>query len=123
MKIFKTIILLCILSASNTLMADNYSNVVINGQRLTVQQLRVLQNQIGTRVLPGNYLYNANNQCWANLNTGQRGCLGEKAGTRASRSGSGEWDSQGNWSSWSEYDGGVGGTADGCIYTANWSNC
>lgn len=123
MNIIQTFILFCALAITGVSEADNYSNVVINGQRLTMQELRVLQNQLGSRVNPGNYLYNAYNQCWANLTTGQNGCLGGRAGSRASASGSGEWDGRGNWSSWSDYGGGVGGTADGCIYTANWSNC
>jgi hypothetical protein len=133
MNMIKIVILLSLFGVTGVSVANNYSNVEINGTRLTVQQVRILENQLGSRVYPGRYLYNANNQCWANLTTGQSNCNGGgsssntsrngQAGMRASRTGSGEWDGQGNWSSYSEYGGSVGGTEDGCYYTANWSNC
>ena len=123
MNMVKTVVLLCALGVTGVTVADNYSNVAINGQRLTMQELRMLEKQLGSRVISGSYLYNAYNQCWANLTTGKTGCLSGGAGSRASGSGSGEWDGRGNWSSWSDYGGGVGGTADGCVYTATWSNC
>lgn len=65
-----------------------------------------------------NYLRRSIGNCQGG-NTSRNG----QAGVRASRTGSGEWHGQGNWSSYSEYGGSVGGTEDGCYYTANWSNC
>lgn len=123
MKALGMFLLLMLATVSTTALAGGYSNVSINGQHLTVPQLRALQQQLGYRVQPGNYLYNAYNGCWANLSNGQSGCLGGRGGMRSNRSGSGAWDGRGNWSSWSDYGGGVGGTSNGCIYTSNWSNC
>jgi hypothetical protein len=112
-----------ILFAAEGAMANNrYSNVSINGQVLTVQQLNVLQMQLGTTVAPGRYLLDQQG-CWANLTTGATGCIGSV--NTYSRNGSGERTSDGSWSHYSNPAGtGVGGTADGCIYTTTgWSNC
>ena len=51
------------------------------------------------------------------------GCVGNAS--VFSRYGSGERTSDGSWNHWSNAAGaGVGGTADGCIYTTTgWSNC
>lgn len=103
--------------------ANGYSKVAINGQRLTVSQVEALERQLGARIAPGSYLYNANNGCWANLTTGQSGCLGGAAST-FSRYGSGERNANGDWSYWSNIGGGaVGGSGNGCVYAFQWSNC
>ncbi len=103
--------------------ANGWSNVAINGVRLTAAQLRSLEASIGSRVAPGAYLTNAQG-CWMNLNTGATGCLG-KGGDTHSRYGSGSRNQAGDWNHWSNAAGaGVGGTSDGCIYTTmGWSNC
>lgn len=108
---------------SMTAIAAPYaSNVMINGYLLNTYELAALERQIGVRIAPGVYL--ANQGCWVNLTTGQSGCLGGSSGQYSSRYGSGERNSQGNWSHWSDMaGGGVGGTSDGCIYAFNWSNC
>ena len=102
--------------------AAAWSDVAINGARLTVPQLRALEQQIGAKVAPGVYLVNASG-CWLNVSTGQSGCLG--SGDYHSRYGSGERSADRSWNHWSNSaDMGVGGTADGCIYTTTgWSNC
>ncbi len=102
--------------------AEGWSNVAINGQRLTVAQLQQLEVAVGTRIAPGAYLVDARG-CWANLNTGEVGCLGSI--DTFSRYGSGERSSDGSWNHYSNSAGmGVGGTSDGCIYTTTgWSNC
>ncbi|MGR9052543.1 MAG: hypothetical protein ACU84J_07835 [Gammaproteobacteria bacterium] len=120
MNFLKYIVLCGALGICGASVADSYSNVVINGQRLTVPQLQQLQRQLGYAVVPGNYLYNPYNQCWANLSNGQSGCVG---GSSTSRYGSGEWDGRGNWSYRSDYGGSVGGSSDGCLYAGDWSNC
>lgn len=120
MKLVKIVIMLSAFGVSSVSIAEYGSDVTINGQRLTMQRLRLLEQELGFRIAPGNYLFNAYNQCWANLTTGQAGCLG---GAYISGRGSGEWNGRGDWSSWSDYGGGVGGTADGCIYAGDWSNC
>ena len=105
-----------------TVQASAWSNVAINGQRLTVAQLQQLEVAVGSRVAPGAYLVD-NQGCWVNLNTGQGGCLGSV--DTFSRYGSGERTSDGSWNHYSNSAGmGVGGTSDGCIYTTTgWSNC
>jgi hypothetical protein len=102
--------------------ADSWSNVAINGQRLSVTQLHHLEVQLGSRILPGSYLVDASG-CWLNLTTGASGCVG--SADTFSRHGSGERRGDGSWNHWSNAAGaGVGGTADGCIYTTTgWSNC
>lgn len=102
--------------------ANGFSNVAINGQQLTVPQLRALEASIGSRIAPGIYLVDARG-CWANLSNGTSGCLGNVQ--TFSRYGSGERSSDGSWNHYSNSARtGVGGTADGCIYTTTgWSNC
>ena len=102
--------------------ANGYSNVAVNGQVLTVQQLNVLQRQIGSAIAPGSYLLDQQG-CWVNLTTGASGCIGIV--NTYSRYGSGERTSDGSWNHYSNSAGiGVGGTSDGCIYTTSgWSNC
>jgi hypothetical protein len=98
------------------------SEVVINGERLTHGQLELLQARIGAYIPPGAYLLDASG-CWMKLDTGETGCLGSVSVD--SRYGSGERTSDGSWNHWSNSAGmGVGGTADGCVYTTSgWSNC
>jgi hypothetical protein len=109
--------------------ANGGTYVFINGYELTPQELYATEQQIGARIAPGNYLYNANTGCWSNLSNGDSGCLGNGGngsnGSYVSRYGSGEWNSNGDWNHWSNAAGGaVGGTGDGCIYTTfGWSNC
>ncbi|MGD8593488.1 MAG: hypothetical protein PVF82_11680 [Gammaproteobacteria bacterium] len=99
--------------------------VMINGRLLSAQEVTTLERQLGTRVVPGNYLYNAANGCWFNLANGTQGCLGQSVMNYFSRYGSGERTSDGSWSHYSGAAGGsVGGTGDGCVYTSfGWSNC
>ena len=115
---------LCTALVSINAVADQWSSVAINGQRLTDSQLRALEIEIGAAVEPGNYLVNFNNGCWMNLNNGASGC---STGTTDvySRYGSGSRDAAGNWNHWSDAAGGaVGGTSGGCVYTTyGWSNC
>jgi len=100
------------------------SNVIINGQQLSVEQLYALQNHLGTRVAPGNYLSNTETGCWINLSNGQKGCI-QQSGSTFSRYGSGSRSSNGQWNHWSNAAGGaVAGDRNGCIYTSfGWSNC
>ena len=101
------------------------SPVVINGYSLSAAEVAALEQQLGSRVAPGNYLVNPVSGCWMNTNTGASGCpAAPGAGTYVGSGGSGEWNNQGDWSYNSNQGGGyVGGTGDGCIYTENWSNC
>jgi hypothetical protein len=103
-----------------------HSNVAINGQVLSQQQLAALEMQLGTRIAPGSYMVDYRSGCWANLSTGQQGCGtgGGGNGTYTSRYGSGEWNANGDWSHYSNIaGGGVGGSGDGCVYAFGWSNC
>lgn len=104
--------------------ADAFSDVAINGQVLTRQQLALLEMQLGGPIAPGNYLVNGMNGCWLHLESGASGCPNAAVDSH-SRYGSGSRDAQGNWNHYSEAAGGaVGGTADGCVYTTfGWSNC
>lgn len=103
--------------------AEALAPVVVNGEQLTITQWRSLEANLGSRVVPGIYLVNAQG-CWANLSNGTSGCLGA-AGDVHSRHGSGSRGADGSWNHWSNSaGGGVGGTSDGCIYTTfGWSNC
>ncbi len=104
--------------------AELYSNVAINGTVLTVQEVMALQQQIGYRIAPGNYLVDQNTGCWYNQSNGTSGCLGDSSVAYQSNQGSGSYDQQGNWTHYdSDSHWGVGGTGDGCIYTPDWSNC
>ena len=107
-----------------TVRADQYSNVSINGQLLTSEQLTQLQWQLGAGVPAGHYLVDANG-CWYNQTTGAGGCGAQGTVDTHSRYGSGEITSDGSWNHYSNAAGmGVGGTSDGCIYTTSgWSNC
>ncbi len=121
----KTISIIAVLAISllvQAVHASGWSNVAINGQRLTVAQLQQLEIAIGSQIAPGAYLVDAQG-CWANLSTGEVGCLGSV--DTHSRYGSGERTSDGSWNHYSNSAGmGVGGTSDGCIYTTTgWSNC
>jgi hypothetical protein len=99
------------------------SNVSINGYLLNTAELASLEAQLGTRLMPGAYLYNAQNSCWLNTTTGHSGCL-NNSGIYTSRYGSGERHANGDWSHYSNMaGGGVGGTGDGCVYAFGWSNC
>lgn len=122
-RTYKIIALAGLLLASHVVISA--SNVIINGQPLSLGELAALEVQLGTRIAPGNYLFNPQNGCWSNLSTGQSGCLGGGSGAYNSRYGSGGRDAHGNWNHWSDLSGGaVGGTSDGCIYTSyGWSNC
>lgn len=102
------------------------SYVAINGQVLSYQQLAALETQLGTRIAPGSYAVDYQSGCWANLSTGQQGCGvgGGGNGAYTSRYGSGEYNSNGDWSHYSNIaGGGVGGSGDGCVYAFGWSNC
>lgn len=110
------------LANANPFLAGGLSQVVINGQHLTQGQLEMLQARLGVYIPPGAYLLDTAG-CWMNLGTGESGCIGSVSVD--SRYGSGERTSDGSWNHWSNSAGmGVGGTADGCIYTTSgWSNC
>lgn len=117
-----------LIAAGGAALADGWSNVVINGQRLTVAQLYALQMQIGTAIAPGTYALNAQG-CWLHYESGQTGCLGAgpNGGARGnvySRDGGGARGG-GQWNHWSDAAGGaVGGDSNGCVYTSfGWSNC
>ena len=107
---------------ANPFYATDLSDVVINGQRLSRGQLDLLQMQLGAYIPAGVYLLDASG-CWMKLDSGESGCLGGMSVD--SRYGSGERTGDGSWDHWSNAaDMGVGGTADGCIYTTSgWSNC
>ncbi len=128
MKFVKELIVPTLIAAvmglSPALFADDLSQVAINGQVLTVQQLRALEDSIGSRIAPGAYVVDGSG-CWANLSNGTSGCLGGGITQYHSRYGSGERTSDGSWNHYSNSAGtGVGGTSDGCIYTTTgWSNC
>ena len=101
--------------------------VAINGQVLSQEQIIALESQLGVVIAPGAYLVDPQSGCWMNINTGQHGCGvggGNGGGQYTSRYGSGEWNSNGDWSHYSNAaGGGVGGTGDGCVYAFGWSNC
>jgi hypothetical protein len=118
---YQVMILAAILLWSVT--ASSATHVIINGYQLNDRELASLEAQLGTRVTPGYYLVDYRSGCWINQSNGQRGCLGN-SGSYTSRYGSGERNSRGDWSHWSDYAGGsVGGTGDGCVYAFGWSNC
>jgi len=122
-RLLSVFCLTCLLSGQ--VAANGWSNVAINGVRLTTAQLSALEANIGSRIAPGSYLSHPNG-CWINLTTGASGCLGQSgSGDVHSRYGSGSRNSNGDWNHWSNAAGaGVGGTGDGCIYTTmGWSNC
>jgi hypothetical protein len=121
----KVLALVAILLAGGTgalARAEAFTDVVINGQRLTQSQLELVEAQLGAYIPPGVYLLDASG-CWLKLDTGEGGCLDSV--NVYSRNGSGERTSDGSWNHWSDSAGmGVGGTGDGCIYTTSgWSNC
>lgn len=100
--------------------------VFVNGYELTPEELYSIELESGTRVPPGNYIYDVGTGCWAELNSGRGDCPAYGAGgSYNSRYGSGEWNGNGDWNHWSNAAGGaVGGTGEGCIYTTfGWSNC
>lgn len=124
----KLVAVLIMLALPAFALASDYSNVAINGQVLTWQELAALEIQIGGRIAPGNYLVDEVSGCWANLFTGDSGCPDAQPNGSVdvdSRYGSGSYDSEGNWNHYSNAAGGaVGGTSDGCVYTTfGWSNC
>ena len=118
-----------IFSATLIAHANGRTLVYINGYELTPQELYAVQVQTGTRIPPGNYIYDGRSGCWAELTSGHSECPayagGGGGGSYISRYGSGEWNANGDWNHWSNAAGGaVGGTGDGCIYTTfGWSNC
>jgi len=116
--------LACALGAAGRVDAASYlSDVFVNGRQLSIAEVAVLQNRLGVVIAPGYYAVNVHNGCWANLSNGTSGCLGG-SGSSVSRYGSGQWNSDGSWSRYDNLNGfGVGGTADGCIYAGDWSNC
>lgn len=115
-------ILVLLAGASMTAAANPFSGVVINGQPLNQAQLMQVQIQLGAYIPSGNYLLDASG-CWLETISGASGCIGSVSVD--SRYGSGERASDGSWNHWSNSAGmGVGGTADGCLYTTSgWSNC
>ncbi|MGE0623938.1 MAG: hypothetical protein AB7I04_10805 [Pseudomonadales bacterium] len=127
MKKILTLVLILLCSAASLAMANPFqatdlSDVVINGQRLTRGQLDLMQMQLGAYIPPGIYLLDVSG-CWLKVDSGEAGCLGGMSVD--SRYGGGERTGDGSWNHWSNAaDMGVGGTADGCIYTTSgWSNC
>ncbi len=132
--------------------AGEYSDVVVNGERLTVEQVTELQEQFGTLLAPGQYAMD-DEGCWIHLSTVATGCLGrgyygdgemgddrygpfaddgsgevvgdDGSGVYITGDGSGEITNDGSWNVYSDQaEMGVGGTSDGCIYTTEgWSNC
>lgn len=123
-RISKIISLIGFLLFSMGVLSSPYaSNVSINGYLLSTAELASLEAQLGTRVMPGAYLYNPQNSCWLNTTTGHSGCL-NNSDIYTSRYGSGERNANGDWSHYSNMaGGGVGGTGDGCVYAFGWSNC
>ena len=118
-----TILAICAVAVRPATASHDSAGVSINGQVLNRAQLAQIEARIGSRVEPGNYLYDRQTGCWANLSTGRRGCLGS-SGSYTSRYGSGGYDSGGSWSHHSDLAGGsVGGSGDGCVYAFGWSNC
>ena len=106
--------------------ANDGTRAFINGYELTQEELYAVELQTGTRIPPGNYLYDGRTGCWAELDSGESDCPAySDNGSYSSRYGSGEWNGNGDWNHWSNAAGGaVGGSADGCIYTTfGWSNC
>ncbi len=126
-SIIRCLVCFCLFIASLHLNAEprgkaNTSSVIINGHHLSITELHQLQQQLGSVILPGIYYYDAQSTCWINTTSGAKGCL--KGQQYTTRYGSGEWDSQGNWSHYSSVAGGaVGGSSDGCVYAFGWSNC
>lgn len=122
---------IAVVGGAFTAQANERTFVYVNGYELTAQELYVAQQSSGTRIPPGNYLYDGQTGCWLELNSGQGGCPGNASngnsggGSYISRYGSGEWNGNGDWNHWSDAAGGaVGGTSDGCIYTSfGYSNC
>ena len=104
--------------AAVTLPAAAQTTYTINGQPAPYQ---VQQYMAANGLAPGHY--------WLNQQ-GYWGVVGESqprgniyAGSYVSRYGSGEQAANG-WSHYSNSSGYyVGGDANGCIYTPNWSNC
>ncbi|MCR9262298.1 MAG: hypothetical protein NXH95_21495 [Pseudomonadaceae bacterium] len=123
-KYRKILLVVIALTSHQIAIADSWSDVAINGQRLTSDQLQLLEQQIGGKVAPGIYLADANG-CWLNLSNATSGCLGQGNVSTFSRYGSGERNAKGDWNHYSRAaELGVGGTSDGCIYTTSgWSNC
>ncbi len=56
-------------------MANSYSEVAVNGELLTREQLYVLEVQLRTAIPGGNYLLDGQG-CWLNLTTEASGCVG-----------------------------------------------
>ena len=119
----KKTLMLCILLVWSSC-AWSQSNVATNGYQLSYEELIALQLQLGVQIPAGNYEVDYQTGCWANLSTGQSNC-GASNSEYVGRSGSGSYDTQGNWNHYNSVSGfGVGGTSDGCIYTTSgWSNC
>jgi len=119
------IITLLIMSLGYSMLALGEPPVAINGRMLAPAEVVALERQLGGRVVPGSYLYNAVNGCWVNTSNGTSGCLGRGTSNYFSRYGSGERTGNGSWNHYSRAVGGsVGGTSDGCLYTSfGWSNC
>ncbi|MBT5230517.1 MAG: hypothetical protein HOM11_09610 [Methylococcales bacterium] len=113
--------LITLLITSSTAMAYQ-TNVIINGKHLSSYELQQRERAIGTKIVPGNYSYNAYTTCWVNHSNGTSGCLNK--GNVISHNGRGERTSDGSSfyrSNAADYS--VGKDANGCIYTPNWSNC
>lgn len=53
-----------------------WSEVAVNGRRLTAEQLAYLERRLGTAIAPGAYVLEPLRGCWANLSTGARACPG-----------------------------------------------
>lgn len=77
--IYLTASLLCAMSSSMAWaqQPDAKAQVIINGQTLSEEQVRLLERTVGIVVQPGHYIINVQNGCWANLTNKTRGCLGQ----------------------------------------------
>jgi hypothetical protein len=72
--------------------ANGRTLVFVNGYELTPEELYSVQLQSGSRIPPGNYIYDGRTGCWAELNSGRSDCPAYAAGgSYGSRYGSGEW--------------------------------
>jgi hypothetical protein len=86
-----------VLAALNSV-ANDYSNVAVNGELLTRDQLYVLQVQLGTAIPDGNYLFDAQG-CWLDLTTNISGCIGSISMYSSDVSGDQIVERSENWSS------------------------
>ncbi len=126
MRLWVFVFMIVLGFAMNSYADEGRSDVSINGYWISKVQLQKFEHQLGTKIPAGHYLVNFYSGCWKNLSNNTGGCmnLNGNSGMYVGRAGSGEWNRSGDWNYYSNAAGmGVGGTANGCIYTENWSNC